>query len=287
MIAVFVKPPTKAILMVLLLSAFLLVIHSQNRIDSLKSEISGQGELLYFPSLRFTKTVTFGFTNLAADWIWLEVIQYYGQHSLSDREYKYLGHMFDLLTYLTPQFRTAYNFGALLLVTDAGDRAGSMRLLDKGISNNPGEWSIPFTKGFIDYIFLRDYKEAGRWFTIASRLPDAPEMAGRFAAVSWKKGGDINTSRELWSEIYNKSRNQTEKEIARKYIEEIDQQVIIGKLNEIIGAYRKEKGALPVVLNDLVTSGHLKFIPSDPLGGRFILGKNKDAVLAIGGRNKK
>jgi hypothetical protein len=271
----------------LLLLAFLFVVFSQNRIDSLEREGAAQSELLYFPSLRFTKTATFGFTNLAADWIWLEVIQYYGRHSLSDREYKYLGHMFDLLTYLAPQFKTAYNFGALLLVTDAGDEPGAMRLLDKGIYNNPDDWSIPFTKGFINYVLIGNYREAGRWFTISSHLPNAPEMAGRFAAVSWKKGGDINTSRELWIEIYNKSRNQTEKEIAKKYIEEIDQQVIIGQLNEIVGTFRKEKGDRPVVLKDLLTSGYLKYIPPDPLGGRFILGKNKDKVVAIGGRNKK
>ena len=226
-------------------------------------------------------------SDLAADGIWLQMIQYYGQHSLSDREYKYLGHMFDLLTYLAPQFTKAYNFGALLLVSDARDPAGALKLLDKGISLNPEEWSIPFTKGFINYIFLGDYREAGRWFTISSRLSGAPEMAGRFAAFAMKKGGDINTSRELWMEIYNKSRNQTEKEIAKMYIDEIDRQLIIEKLNGVISAYHAQKGEWPGGLQQLVSGGYLRYVPADPLGGKFILNRGRDKVIAIGGRNKK
>jgi len=273
--------------LLLLLTAGFFVFTSQNNIDRMNAADGQQGELLYFPSARFTKAAAFGFTNLAADGIWLQVIQYYGKHSLSDREYKYLGHMFDLLTYLSPQFKMAYNFGALLLVSDARDPAGALKLLDKGMSLNPEEWSIPFTKGFINYIFLGNYREAGRWFTISSRLSGAPEMAGRFAAFALKKGGDINTSRELWLEIYNKSRNQTEKEIAKMYIDEIDQQLIIEKLNNIVNIYRKEKGSLPKGLDEMITSGYLRYIPKDPFGGRFVLNKTGNSVMAVGGRNRE
>lgn len=272
---------------VLLFVSAVIVFASQNSLDRMRAADGGQGELLYFPSARFTKAAAFGYTNLAADGIWLQVIQYYGQHSLSDREYKYLGHMFDLLTYLAPQFKMAYNFGALLLVSDARDPAGALKLLDKGISLNPEEWSIPFTKGFVNYIFLGDYREAGRWFTISSRLAGAPEMAGRFAAFALKKGGDLNTSRELWVEIYSKSRNQTEREIAKRYIDEIDQQLIIKKLNAVVSAYHQEKGDWPKSLREMLAAGYLRYVPADPLGGKFLLSSGRDRVIAVGGRNRK
>jgi hypothetical protein len=278
---------SKTILWLLLLASGLLVFTSQNKIDRIDAADGQQGELLYFPSARFTRAAAFGFTNLAADGIWLQMIQYYGRHSLSDREYKYLGHMFDLLTCLAPEFKMAYNFGALLLVSDARDPAGALKLLDKGISLNPDEWSIPFTKGFVNYIFLGDYREAGRWFTISSRLAGAPEMAGRFAAFALKKGGDLNTSRELWVEIYNKSRNQTEKEIAKLYIDEIDQRLIIEKLNAMVAAYHKEKGDWPEGLPQMLAAGYLRYVPADPLGGKFLLSPGRDRVIAIGGGNKK
>lgn len=275
------------ILWLLLLTSGLMVFTSQNSLDLANVTDVQHGELLYFPSARFTRAAAFGFTNLAADGIWLKVIQYYGQHSLSDREYKYLGHMFDLLTYLAPKFKIAYNFGALLLVSDARDPAGAIKLLDKGISFNPEDWSIPFTKGFVNYIFIGNYREASRWFTISSRLDGAPEMAGRFAAFALKKGGDINTSRKLWMEIYNKSRNYAEKDIAKMYIDQIDQQLIIDKLNSIVSTYQKEKGVWPKGLGEMVSSGHLKYIPKDPLGGRFMINKINYKVMAVGGRNKK
>jgi len=280
-------PTSKVILVPLLIFSGMAVFLCQNGLDRIQQAGNSQAELLYFPSLRFTKTATLGYSNVAADGIWLDVIQYYGKHSLSDREYKYLSHMFDLLTYLSPGFKTAYNFGALLLVTDARDPAGALKLLDKGISLNPDDWSVPFTKGFINYIFLRDYREAGRWFTISSRLPGAPEMAGRFAAFALKKGGDINTSRELWIEIFNKSQNQTEREIAKMYIDEIDQQLIIKKLNAVLAAYHKEKGNWPKNLREMLAAGYLRYVPTDPLGGRFVLNKTGDSVIAVGGSNRK
>lgn len=274
----------RPMLWLLLAVSSLAVVATQNNIDLINPEPSAQGELMYFPSSSFTKAATFGFTNLAADGIWLQVIQYYGRHSLSDREYKYLGHMFSLLSSLAPDFKTAYNFGALLLVTDGRDPGGAMSLLDKGIRQNPDDWSIPFTKGFINYVFLTDYREAGRWFTIASRQPDAPEMTGRFAAFALKKGGDIETSRELWSEIYSKSRNQAEREIAKKYIGKIDREIILKRLQQFADDF-KQKNHRPLKdLRDLVLWGYVNQVPDDPLGGYFYWDAGSGMVLVKGSR---
>jgi hypothetical protein len=274
----------KAYLISFLLILCAAVVFSQKKVDGIKTSKNNQAELMYFPSTAFTRTTTFGFINITADLIWLRAIQYYGQHALTDQEYRYLYHMFDLLTSLSPKFILAYNFGALLLTTDGRDLSGAMKLIDKGISANPIDWSITFTKGFIYYVFVRDYREAGRWFAISSRQPEASEMAGRFAAFSLKKGGDINASRELWAEIYNKSRNQTEREIAKSYIEQIDRELILNKLQKLSEKFQKQNQKSLDSLKDLVLWGYITRVPEDPLGGSFYWDNIAGKVSVKGGR---
>jgi len=271
---------------VLMLLGGCLVFFSQVKIDlMLKTE--RQGELMYFPNAAVTKAAAFGYDNLAGDWIWLQTIQYYGQHTLTDRQYKYLGHMFDVLIVLAPNFRVAYNFGALLLAHDAADVPAADRLMKKGMENNPEDWSIPFFRGFVHYVFARNYREAGRWFTISSRQLNAPEMPGRFAAFAMQKGKDLETSRALWVELMNKTENKTEKSIAQYYINKIDRGNILQQLQGAAGNFQKDNNRTIASLKDLVLWGYIKRIPDDPLGGYFYWDSDKKTVMAEGGQSIK
>lgn len=227
-------------------------------------------ELMYFPNANVTKAAAFGYDNLFSDWIWLQTIQYYGQHVITDRQYKYLEHMFDVLTTLDPGFIVAYNFGALLLSSDDKNIPAADQLTAKGMWNNPTQWQLPFIRGFVQYVFARNYKQASRWFTISSRRPNAPDMPGRFAAFAMRKGKDLETSRALWLEIFNKSNNKTEKEIAEKYIDKIDRELFARYLEQKAIRYQNEKKIEMKSLGDLIQAGYLRQIPVDPMGGKFI-----------------
>jgi hypothetical protein len=248
---------------------------------------SNRSELMYFPNTSFSQTATFGYDNLVADWIWLQTIQYYGQHSLSDRQYKYLGHMFDIITLLSPNFRVAYNFGALLLAHDASDISAADRLMQKGMENNPDDWALPFFRGFIIFAFDNNYRLAAKWFTISSRMPNAPEMPGRFAAFAMQKGNDMQTARALWCEILNKSNNKTERTIAQYYIDKIDRGEIQRKLQHMAEKYYRQNRRRPESLGELVQAGYIKKLPEDPLGGAFYWDVRKRLVLIKGGRSIK
>ncbi|MDP2807774.1 MAG: hypothetical protein Q8O74_06520 [bacterium] len=260
-----------------------IVFFSQVKLDLLVKE-NRQGEMMYFPNAAVTKAAAFGYDNLAGDWIWLQTVQYYGQHTLTDRQYKYLGHMFDVLSALAPDFKIAYNFGALLLAHDAADVPAADRLLKKGMENNPEDWAIPFFRGFVHYVFSRNYREAGRWFTVSSRQPQAPEMPARFAAFAMRKGKDLETSRALWAELLNKTGNKTEKALARFYIDKIDRELIIARLQQLAEGHKKQNNREIDSLQDLVLWGHIKKIPSDPLGGGFYWDRKKGKVETKGGR---
>lgn len=260
-----------------------IVFFSQVKLDLLIKE-NKQGEMMYFPNAAMTKAAAFGYDNLAGDWIWLQTVQYYGQHTLTDRQYKYLGHMFDVLSALAPDFKIAYNFGALLLAHDAADVPAADRLLKKGMENNPEDWAIPFFRGFVHYVFSRNYREAGRWFTVSSRQPHAPEMPGRFAAFAMRKGKDLETSRALWVELLNKTGNKTEKALAQFYIDKIDREMILKRLQKLAEAFHKQNKRQIELLKDLVLWGYIKRVPDDPLGGGFYWDQKSGKVYAKGGR---
>ena len=260
-----------------------IVFFSQVKLDLL-IKANRQGEMMYFPNAAVTKAAAFGYDNLAGDWIWLQTVQYYGQHSLTDREYIYLGHMFDILSVLAPDFKAAYNFGALLLAHDAGDVPAADRLMQKGMENNPEDWTLPFFRGFVHFVFSRNYREAGRWFTVSSRQPQAPEMPGRFAAFAMRKGKDLETSRALWVELLNKTGNKTEKIMAQFYIDKIDREMVIKQLQELSDTFHKQNKRRIASLKDLVLWGYIKRVPDDPLGGVFYWDQKTGKVYAKGGQ---
>lgn len=260
-----------------------IVFLSQVKLDLLIKE-NRQGEMMYFPNAAVTKAAAFGYDNLAGDWIWLQTVQYYGQHTLTDRQYQYLGHMFGVLSVLAPKFKVAYNFGALLLAHDAADVPAADQLMKKGMENNPEDWTIPFFRGFVHFVFSRNYREAGRWFTVSSRQPQAPEMPGRFAAFAMRKGKDLETSRALWVELLNKTGNKTEKTLAQFYIDKIDREMILKQLQELSDTFHKQNKRRIASLKDLVLWGYIKLVPDDPLGGGFYWDQKTGKVYAKGGR---
>ncbi|HTY09010.1 MAG TPA: hypothetical protein VMF29_07585 [Candidatus Edwardsbacteria bacterium] len=256
----------------------------QHQIDADRQRRVDQGELMYFPSTGFTRVATVGYTNLVGDAVWLDIIQYYGRHHIDDMQFRYLKHMLTVLTTLVPQFIHAYNFGALLLITDCNDSDGAFALLDQGLSANPTDWSIPFTRGFFHYVFTGKYREAAHWFGLSARMPDAPDMAARFAAFAMRRGRDPAAARELWQDLARRTTNPTERETAQYYIDEIDRTADLALLQAAVEQYIKGRHAPPANLGTLVGAGQLRSIPPDPLGGRFVLDPATGKVRAIGGR---
>jgi len=179
-------------------------------------------ELMYFPSGTFVRQSAMGQESALADIAWLRAIQYYGHHRLTDRRYDMIGHVFDVITTLDPQFVQAYVFGAVVLSQDAGKTKEALDLLRKGMRNNPEDWFLAFETGFVYYMVLHDYRSAARYFTLSSRLPDSPEFTSRFAAFVEEKAGRPETALELWKQVAAASKNKYIKEIAEEKAKKLE-----------------------------------------------------------------
>lgn len=226
-------------------------------------------ELLFFPSGKSIHAISSGFDNLVADFIWIEAGVYFGEHRLTDRKYPYLYHIFNVLTDLDSKFLPAYTIGGILLCDDVKRVDLSMKLLDKGMFGNPDSWEIPFVKGFIHYLYTKDYNEASKWFLISSMKENAPDMTYKFATWTLVYGQGIEVAMNLWINFYYISKNDIMKEKAVKGIAKI--------LYNQANRFEEEKGYFPSSLEEMVNANFLPFIPRiDNL--RFML-KEKQIII--------
>lgn len=136
------------------------------------------------PPAEFLQLTSLGHDALAADMLWLQLIQYYGATVQQKQPASYLFQYFDTLTTLAPHFETAYVFSGFLMPEEPEQ---VMTLLKKGMQNNPQSVDIFFQAGFIAYLQLKDNKLAAQYFQEASQLPGAPAIASKLAADLYAK----------------------------------------------------------------------------------------------------
>jgi len=231
-------------------------------------------ELMYFPTGNLLKKIVLGYDELAADLVWLRMIQYYGHHRQTDKRFDYLGHILDVLTDLDPHFIHGYTFGALLLTDDGRNPSRGLSILQKGAVHNPLDWRLPFMSGFINYVFLRDYERAADHFVTASSLPDAPAFSKRFAAFVYDRKGDVDVSLELWYNLYETTENEYEKRSALRYIKRIE----IQRLSQLVARFREMSGRYPTDLKNLVTIEWIDALPEAPDGSSYFFDHSDSLV---------
>jgi len=165
------------VVLILSLSCFFI----QKQLDRIAPEIQ-QENLLYFPSGRCIKSLTLGFNHLAADFLWIKAVVYFGEHYLSDQNYPWLYHILDIVTTLDPLFLYAYEFGGLILSMGEGNYIQSNTLLKKGIHYFPDYWRLYFYLGFNHFFYFNSPFAAAPYIRKAATLPGHPPYLPDLAA---------------------------------------------------------------------------------------------------------
>ena len=159
-------------------------------------------EVGYLPPPAVARRLVFGYHRLAADFMWMRTIQYFGKHVGGDNRFPALRPLLDLTVALDPHFVEAYQYGGLFLLL-ARDYRGTITFLEGGHRRNPDRWELPHDLGRLYFLQLGNYAEALRWWKITERLPDAPTYLPRFIARLYAKAGNVQTALELWTAILN------------------------------------------------------------------------------------
>lgn len=245
---------------------------------------SPMDDVLFISSPEFVKKASLGYSGLLADIYWIRVVQYFGRKHLRDsKEYKALAPLLDIPTTLDPNLVIAYEWGSTFLdqppPSGAGDDAAAVELIRKGIRNNPNDWHLYFTLGFIQYLGQHDYIGAAQTFEDGSKVPNAHPWLKVMAAKMLSDAGNPETARYMWQNIYNESTDKNLKENAALHLAclVVDQEV--PQLESLVAQFRRRAGRNPVSWRELSALG-LRSIPRDPTGLPYVLRTDGTVVVA-------
>ncbi len=241
-------------------------------------------EVLYLPSAKTVKAISFGYTGLMADIYWTRVVQYYGRKQLVDSmAYKLLAPLLEITTTLDPHLEIAYQFGGFFLSQSppqgAGEPDKGIELVKKGIENNPTHWRLYYNLGFIYWLEKKDYKAAAESFAAGARIPGAAPWMWTMAGAMAQGGNELELARTLWTEILNDTKDASIRTNAQQRLASINSDEAVILLQKRVDTYKEHFGQKPDSMRDLVTAGLLRGIPTDPAGNPYLIDSYGDVVV--------
>jgi tetratricopeptide (TPR) repeat protein len=241
-------------------------------------------DVLYVRGGSAVPRLALGFDAILADVYWIRAIQHFGgtrRAQESDKTYTLLYPLLDLTTTLDPYFNIAYRFGALFLSEPYPAGPGradlAISLLERGLAADPKRWQYAQDAGFVHYWYRQDYTTAAEWYDRASRIEGAPWWLRSMAASTLAEGGDRQSSRRMWRQLYDTwVRNNAQLKLSQlQALDEID------ALASLVSRYAEFRGVSPRSWNELVGMRWLAGVPLDPSGTPYELKPDAPGGVAL------
>jgi tetratricopeptide (TPR) repeat protein len=238
------------------------------------------------------RRLTLGFGGLAADWYWLNALQYVGRkiqeqaQRARQREQaveldriqvldpRVLVRLFEMITTLDPRFVAVYEFAAVVLPTV--DAPAAAALLEKGIQANPDQW---YLHQQLAYIFWErgDYLAAADAFRRGARMTTARWM-DHMAQRMEQRGDDPQMARAMYARMYEQAQDDQIKQWALKRLMELrslqEREAIRRVLSAFVTANTRCPQAWTDVAPELRAAGftlQAQGAPLDPSGAPYVL----------------
>lgn len=193
---------------------------------------TGQEEEKLYVTGKTLKRASVGLGAVVADWYWLRSLQYVGgkivkrqdtepDMPLDDLKSLNLALLYPLLdttTTLDPQFIEAYQYGGVVLPAIDNDLA--IKLLQKGIQNNPDSWRLYQHLGYI-YWKQGDFPASSHYYQEGAKKPGAPNwmqvMAARVLSDNQRE-----TAREMYRRMAEETDDPSIKQMAEQRLLQVD-----------------------------------------------------------------
>jgi len=274
-----------AILCLLVLPAgFAGVWRLQRLIDGDLSALHEERDEVLLRSGKMVKLLSLEYAPLMADVYWTRVVQYYGsKRERREQNLDGLWPLLDLTTTLDPNLMPAYRFGSTFLAearpVGAGRPDYAIDLIQRGIRENPEYWRLYQDLGNVYYFSLHDNEKAAEAYNKGSRVPGAQPWMKIMGARIAERGNTRQTSRLLWSEIYQSAQDETVRENAKIHLMLLKTDDDKEQLDRLLAEYAKKTRRQAESLNELVNAGMLRGVPVDPEGVPYIVGMTGEAEL--------
>ncbi|MCD6451682.1 MAG: hypothetical protein J7L64_04910 [Acidobacteria bacterium] len=254
---------------VILLIGIALFSGLQLKLDELKLKTVPK-EPIYLPSGKYLKAIALGNNTVMADLLYLWSIQHYSIYTIKEHRFRYLEHVYNMITDLDPHYLDPYLIGALIMAKEGGFYQMAFRLLEKGMKNNPDAWILPVDAGFYAFQDLKDYELALYYFKKAAEIKGSPPFIKRLIAGIYERKNENQTALAFWTEIYRTAKEDWVKTIAYNHIYDLKIKIDLEQLRVAIELFKDQKKRLPRSLRELIKAGFLYQLPKDPEGNNYL-----------------
>ncbi|MDT4955700.1 MAG: hypothetical protein QOJ02_3838 [Acidobacteriota bacterium] len=235
------------------------------------------------------RRMSLGFNGLIADWYWMRSLQYVGRKiiakeghfqmdDLASLDLKLLYPLLDTATTLDPQFLPVYEYGAAVL--PAINDEDAIKLLKKGIEQNPDAWRLYHHLGYI-YWQRKDYKTASETYTEGARITGAPMWMQAMSARMLAEGGSSATAREMYKRIKEQSDDADIRRMAELRLLQIDSFEERDAVRRVLADFSARKGRCPTEWKEIAAQLHAAGLeldangaPLDPANTPYVLVQN-------------
>jgi hypothetical protein len=159
------------------------IVAANIRLSSIRGSGTGLESMAYLPGSERVKPFMLGFNTTYAHYIWISAMIYFGDHFESDRQFKWLTQMIDMITRLHPHFQEAYEFAGLMIPDYCHNPDAARVILERGMNTLGGtRWNIPFYLGMLYSRYYNDPERAALCMTLAAQAPS--EHSGKLARLA-------------------------------------------------------------------------------------------------------
>jgi hypothetical protein len=248
-----------------------LIVGTQHHLDQRYPEPSVAATFRYLPNDDYLKVIVLGYNQLVADLLWLKVIQVIGTNGSERADGQWCYQAVDVITTLDPKFDYAYQLGSVFLSVLA-DRADlAVKLLSKGVVDNPDDWHLYFLLGFDQFYYLGDFKEAADAMAKASLLPGRPDYVPLLASRLYAHAEEPDLALDFLAHMYRLTKNEQVREELLSRMKDVTVERDLKVLNQEVQRFSEQYHRFPINLTELVAAGLLTELPTEPLGGRYYI----------------
>jgi hypothetical protein len=154
------------------------------------------------------KPYLLGFESTFANYLWIRTMLYFGAHYNSDKDYRWLTGMVDMVTRLNPRFYPAYEFAGLMLPTYSNNPDAARIILNRGINHlTDHHYHLYFYLGWLYYNSYHDLEMAANYLSIAAGCDKAPPYITGLVATLYARAGRKEMAEEFLRSLYQTSEN--------------------------------------------------------------------------------
>ena len=168
---------------------------------------------------------------------------------------------------LDPYNMDSYYIAQAILTWDAGQIDAANQLLEYGMKYRDWDFYLPFFAGFNYAYFQKDYAKAAKYYRRAGELSGQELLVNLAGRYLWESG-QTDLAIAYLSTMEKSARNFALRQSFHTRLVALKQ---TRRIELAVAAYRRDKGALPHSVQELVDQGYLKGAPVDPYGGTFYL----------------